>query len=179
MSFISQFTTKIEFQPGPDNVVADSLSRIESVSLPTFFSLSDIAEAQGNDDELRRIIADPKCSLSLRKLLWDSGRSAIYCDLSEETLRPYIPSALRQRISLLFHDLTHPSARVSDCVIRKHYVWLEMHRDISTWCEACLDCQQSKISRHNNLAPTQFVVPDGRSKHNNLDIVGPLPDSDG
>ena len=62
LSFISQFTTKIEFQPGPDNVVADSLSRIESVSSPTLFSLYDIAEAQENDDELRCIIADPKCS---------------------------------------------------------------------------------------------------------------------
>ena len=179
MSFISQFTTKLEFQPGPDNVVADSLSRIESVSLSTLFSLSDISDAQGNDDELRRIIADTKCSLSLRKLLWDSGRSAIYCDLSGETIRPYIPSALRQRIFHLFHDPAHPSARVSDRVVRKHYVWPAMHRDISASCKACLDCQQSKISRHNHLTRAQFVVPDGRFKHIHLDIVGPLPDSDG
>ena len=71
------------------------------------------------------------------------------------------------------------NARVSDRVIRKRYIWPAMHRDISVWCKACLDCQQSKISRHNHLAPAQFSVPDGRFKHIHLDIVGPLPDSDG
>ena len=54
-----------------------------------------------------------------------------------------------------------------------------MHRDISAWCKACLDCQQSKISRHNHLAPARFVVPDGLFKHIHLEIVGPLSDSNG
>ena len=160
-------------------MVADSLSRIESVSSPTLFSLSDIAEAQGNDDELRHIIANPECSLSLRKLLWDSGRSAIYCDLSGETVRPYIPSPWRQRSIDLFHDPAHPSARVSDRVIRKHYVWPTMHRDISARCKACHVWQRSKISRHDYPAPAQFVLPDGRFKYIHFEIVNPLPDSDG
>ena len=34
IAFISQFTTDITYQPDDDNVVADSLSRIESIRVP-------------------------------------------------------------------------------------------------------------------------------------------------
>ena len=54
-----------------------------------------------------------------------------------------------------------------------------MHRDIAKFCRACLDCQKSKISRHNHVAPAQFVALDGRFKHVYMDIVGPLPVSNG
>ena len=49
-----------------------------------------------------------------------------------------------------------------------------MHRDIKTWCVECLDCQQSKVSRHVKNEPSQFVAPDGRFRHVHMDIVGPL-----
>ena len=43
----------------------------------------------------------------------------------------------------------------------------------------CLDCQQSKISRHVQLHPKKFVAPDGRFEHVHMDLIGPLPESDG
>ncbi|XP_033224811.1 uncharacterized protein LOC117177875 [Belonocnema kinseyi] len=54
-----------------------------------------------------------------------------------------------------------------------------MNRNITNWCKAWLDCQQSKISRNNHLAPADFVAPDGRFKYVHMDIVGPLPESSG
>ena len=61
----------------------------------------------------------------------------------------------------------------------RRYVWPGMHRVITRWCKAYQDCQQSKVTRHNYLVPTQFVAPDGRFRHVHMDIVGPLPESDG
>ena len=54
-----------------------------------------------------------------------------------------------------------------------------MRRDISDWCKACHECQQSKISRHNRLLPSDFTAPNGRFRHDHMDIFGSLPISDG
>ena len=54
-----------------------------------------------------------------------------------------------------------------------------MRRDISDWCKACPECQQSKISRHNRLLPGQITAPDGRFCHVHIDIIGPLPVTNG
>ena len=131
ISFISQFTTNIEYLPGPENAVADSLSRIDSIRLPTEFSITELAQAQSTDEELKTLSSDPKCSLNVRKIFWGPDHTALYCDLMGETLRPIIPAALRKRVFNLFHDLAHSSAKVTESVIRKRYVWPSMRRNIS------------------------------------------------
>ena len=179
IAFISQFTTDINYQPGSENVVADSLSRVESIRVPTEFSLLELAQAQSDDNEIRNLVTDPNCSLTIRKIQWGPEHTSIYCDLTGEALRPIIPLSLRGQIFQLFHNQAHPSAKVTDRVIRKRYVWPSMRRDISDWCKACPECQQSKISRHNRLLPSQITAPDGRFRHVHMDIVGPFPVSNG
>lgn len=43
LSFIAQFTAEIEYLAGLDNVVADSLSRIEALQLPVEVELMELA----------------------------------------------------------------------------------------------------------------------------------------
>lgn len=50
-----------------------------------------------------------------------------------------------------------------------------MHRDVANWANNCLNCQQSKISRHVKQIPEQFTTPDVRFDHIHMDIIGPLP----
>ncbi|KAG5319823.1 TF29 protein, partial [Pseudoatta argentina] len=102
-----------------------------------------------------------------------------YTLLTGEAIRPYIPASLRDRVFHLFHDAAHPGSKVTDRIIRQRYVWPNMHRDIAKWCKNCLDCQQSKITRHVQLQPEKFVAPDGRFEHVHMDLIGPLPESDG
>ncbi|XP_033224799.1 uncharacterized protein LOC117177867 [Belonocnema kinseyi] len=45
LAFIFQYTTRIEYLPGADNVVADSLSRVESIKLRTEWSLVELVQA--------------------------------------------------------------------------------------------------------------------------------------
>ena len=94
IAFISQFTTNIKFQSGADNIVADSLSRVESIRVPVEFSSLELAQAQSNDDELKSLITDPTCSLNIRKIQWRPEHTLVYCNLTGETLRPVNPSAL-------------------------------------------------------------------------------------
>ena len=175
IAFVSQFTTDITYQPGDDNVVADSLSRIESIRVPTEFGLSELAQAQIGDAELQNLITDLNCSLTIRKIQWGPEHTSIYCNHTGGTLSSIIQPSLRERIFHLSHKPAHPSAKVTDRVIRKRYVWSSIRRDISDWCKACVECQQSKISRHNRLLPGQITEPDGRFHHVHIDIIGRSP----
>ena len=103
----------------------------------------------------------------------------VYCDLSDSTLRPFVPLSLRERLFKLFHNPAYPGARASERLIRKRSVCPSMHKDIKAWCRACLDCQQSKVTRHIHLAPADFVAPEERFRHVHMDLVGPLPVSEG
>lgn len=109
LDFIAQFSTNIKHIAGKDNVVADSLSRIESISLPVIVSLEDLATRQKDDEELKSLFSDT--SLKLQRLILSGSTSPIYCDCSTVNIRPYIPQVLRRRIFDVVHGLSHPSGR--------------------------------------------------------------------
>ena len=54
-----------------------------------------------------------------------------------------------------------------------------MNIDIAKWCRSCKGCQTAKISRHNRPVFGKFAEPTERFDHVHIDIVGPLPYSDG
>lgn len=81
LNFISQFTTSFEFLPGKDNVVADSLSRIDSVYLTFDNNLDKLAKAQEGDEELKSILQDKNTSLNLKSIRWGPDHTTIVCDL--------------------------------------------------------------------------------------------------
>lgn len=179
LEFIAQFTTTINFIPGRDNVVADALSRIESLRLPVEFDLGELANKQSTDEQLEVLLNSKNTSLKLSRILLGPNHHPIYCEFSSETIRPYVPGELRKTIFKIFHKPAHPGPKISDRLIRQRYVWPNMHKDIKEWCRTCVDCQKSKISRHVVQNPNHFVAPDGRFDHVHMDIVGPLPASEG
>lgn len=75
---------------------ADALSRIQTISMPVIISTEDIADAQANDEELQSLLQS-ESSLKLRKLRLDDSERTIFCDISEEDVRPYIPAPLRRK----------------------------------------------------------------------------------
>lgn len=149
MSFISQFISRIIHINGRENITADSLSRIESLRLPCEIELLELAKLQKEDPQLPQLLKSTTTSLKLQRLILGSDHSQIYCEISNESFRPYIPVSLRRKVFDMFH-----SPKITDRTIRQRYVWPHMHRDIANWAKNCLDCQQSKISRHVKLLPT-------------------------
>ena len=53
-----------------------------------------------------------------------------------------------------------------------------MREDTSKWARECLHCQQAKVTRHITPPIGDFVVPNKRFEHLNLDLVT-LPRSNG
>ncbi|GBO33173.1 hypothetical protein AVEN_158026-1 [Araneus ventricosus] len=54
-----------------------------------------------------------------------------------------------------------------------------MKRNIKEWVRCCEPCQRSKVQSHTKSPLGTFSLPDARFQHIRIDIVGPLPPSDG
>ena len=177
-----QYTSKVYYVPGDDNVVALSriaLSRIDAIEMPRDFELNELAKLQEADKELADIVKSPSKTFKLDRMVWGPDQTLVYLETSTGSLRPYIPAPLRRKIFNRFHRLSHPSGRAASKLISKRYFWPSMRKDIAHWARTCISCQQSKVSRHVNTVPDVIAPPDGRFHHVHLDIIGPLPTSEG
>ncbi|GFV17220.1 retrovirus-related Pol polyprotein from transposon 17.6 [Trichonephila clavipes] len=56
---------------------------------------------------------------------------------------------------------------------------LELKKDVAKWARHCLACQKSKIHRHTRSPLSSFQEPSQRFDHVHLDLIGPLPPSNG
>jgi hypothetical protein len=65
LDFVAQFTTDIRYISGQDVVLADALSRVESVTAPPSYDA--LATSQNSDDELRTVLGSTT-ALRLEKL---------------------------------------------------------------------------------------------------------------
>ncbi|GBN04823.1 Transposon Ty3-I Gag-Pol polyprotein, partial [Araneus ventricosus] len=177
LNFIAQFTVDIKHISGKDNVVADALSRIESIST-TPLAYEDIARSQQDDEELDLLLKQPT-SLSLQKLQVPNTDVMLYCDISTQVIRPYIPKTHRYQVFRNLHDLAHPGVRATVRLICSRFVWPKMKQDIVNFTRSCIACQKSKIFRHVHSPLAEFKVPNQRFVHINIDLIGPLPSSQG
>lgn len=101
------------------------------------------------------------------------------CDVSTEVTRPFIPSSIRQLIFDHVHKLSHPGTKATTKLIKRHFFWPSMTKDVAIFCKSCIACQRTKVQRHNRTAFEQLKTPNARFEHVHIDLVGPLPSSDG
>lgn len=149
LDLISQFTTRIIYVPGANNDAADALSRIQSIDMPVVVTTEELAREQESDEELVTLLKSDT-ALRLRKLRLDETDRIVYCDISQDEVRPYVPGSLRKAIINTAHRLSHPGVQATTKLVARRFVWPGMRQDISKWVKTCLSCQRSKIQRHNH-----------------------------
>jgi cleavage and polyadenylation specificity factor subunit 1 len=176
LDFIAQFATDIRHISGQDNVVADALSRVVSVTAPP--SLDDIATAQDTDDDLRTLLASDT-ALRLEKLQVPDTTRYLYCDISTGKPRPFVPTTLRPRVFQSMHDLSHRGIKSTAQLVTQRFVWPGAQRDCRSWATACQACQRAKVSSHTVTPLGDFELPPVRFLQDHIDLVGPLPTSEG
>ena len=179
LEFISQFTSDIRFVKGHKNEVADALSRIHINTLEIDqFDFRKMASLQALDEDLKRLKNSTSTSLRLQDVMLDDSL-AITCDVSKGKPRPFVPLEMRRSVFSKLHGISHPGIRATIKLISDRYIWPNMNREIKQWTRSCLACQRVKINRHTNAPLGLFPNPDSRFDHIHVDIVGPLPPSNG
>lgn len=181
IDFIGQFTTDIRHVPGEENVIADMLSRIESPEISEIQAVDydQLQKEQNIDKELKEILTSKILTLEPKLIEIPGTKYTIYCDISNNKTRPFIPLKLRKIYFKLIHNLSHPGIKSTTKLITDRFVWPNINKDCKTMAKQCIQCQKSKVFRHNQRPVSEFLVPDERFSHINIDLVGPLPTSRG
>ncbi|GFW44227.1 retrovirus-related Pol polyprotein from transposon opus [Trichonephila clavipes] len=116
LQYISEFSCNIRHVLGKDNVVADALCRIESISEINFDA---IAEEQTRDEELQQLLHNN--SVKFKPSTLPSGKK-LWCDISTPKIRPYIPQKFRFQMFQLIHGLAHPGIKSTVKLTTEKYV---------------------------------------------------------
>ena len=103
----------------------------------------------------------------------------IVCDVTTGVPRPFILKQFCRKVFDSLHSLSHPGIRATQKLVTDRYVWPNINSDVCKWARSCLSCQSSKIQRHTKSPPSTFATPDTRFNQVHIDIVGPLPTSNG
>ncbi|KMQ85815.1 gag-pol polyprotein [Lasius niger] len=176
LEYVAQFTTDIQHIKGKDNTVADALSRVETIH--PALQLETLAKEQKEDKELVEILKDTE-KLRLTQIPIPGTTETVACDTSTPIVRPYVPKNLRRQAFLSLHGLAHPGTRTSARLVKQRYVWPGIQQDCIRWTRSCIQCQRTKVTKHNHAPTGTFSLPTQRFHHIHADIVGPLPISEG
>ena len=106
--------------------------------------------------------------------------SWVYCDTANpERPRPFVPVQMRLQIIKLFHQLNHPGNKETLRKIGHRYYWPEMRAEISNFVNQCIGCNRCKSTQtiRPPMVPRPVLQP--RFQDLEVDLVGPLPPSEG
>lgn len=181
IDYIGQFTADIRHVSGKDNVIADMLSRIESPEVSEIHAIDyeQLQKEQKIDVELKTLLTINDSKLQLKLIEIPGTEFSIYCDISNNKTRLYIPLKLRKSYFKLIHQLNHPGIKSTTKQITDRFVWPSVNKDCNLMSKQCVQCQKSKVNRHNQRQLSEFLIPGERFSHINIDLVGPLPSSRG
>lgn len=119
---------------------------------------------QQADTELQHIIKDnSRTSLVLRQLIAPNSDSLIYCDISQQLIRRFVPRSLREQIFQKFHELSHPSIRATTKLIIKRFVWPSMKKISQNGLVHVLVAKKPKFNGIPKLKKYKFPSKDLRS----------------
>ena len=182
LSYIAEFTTNIQYIQGKFNVVADALSRFnissisEDLCIASVGDFNRLAQDQVQSGEME---AYRTATTGLQLQDVQLGTSTLLCDTSTGVQRPVLPNSWTRSVFDHIHGLSHAGARPTQQAISQRFVWHGMKRDIRKWCKECHACQTSKIHRHTRAPLVERSLPNARFCSLHVDLVGPLPVSQG
>ena len=117
--------------------------------------------------------------LSIQEVAFTEDEPTLLCGMSTGWARPIVPTSWKQQVFEIIHNLSHPSVRATQRLVAQKFVWKGMQKQVGTWAKQCIPCQTSKIQTHVKASLEKFTVPHQHFDHIHVDLVGPLPPSQG
>ena len=205
MAEISEFTTDIRYVRGEQNVVADALSRppeepepqdhpgtvSQPASLPCSACGQRVLAARLPDVDYEALARDQLQSeevqayrtaitdLQLQDVPFADGNFTVLCDMSQGRPRPVVPEEWKKNIFDVVHNLSHAGKKATTTALSKRFIWHGLKKDVTRWCKTCIPCQRAKVARHVRAPLVERPPPDRRFGSVHVDLVGPLPMSQG
>ena len=118
-------------------------------------------------------------NLRVEDVPFENGAFTLLCDVSTGVARPIVPESWREKVFDTVHSLSHPGARTTKKLVSSKFVWHGLGRQITNWARCCLPCQRAKVHRHTRAPLSKFEPTSRRFEHVHIDLVGPLPESQG
>ena len=170
---------------GRDNAVADALSRVElgdnpacmAVGYPDLNLLS-MAQAQQADPGVQAY-RTAITRLVLSDIPIPGTTTTLLCDTSTGVARPIVPLSWRRVVFDAIHGLAHPGIKTTRKMMAARFVWHGINKQVGQWAKTCIACQKAKVHRHVSAPMEHGQLPDSRLQRIHVDIVGPLPISQG
>ena len=178
LAFISEFSTDIQHISGKSNVVADCLSRPTLDQVILGIDYAAMAKAQTNDADVQALRTSTT-GLDITLVPFEDSGQKLLCDVSTNRARPIVPFEFRRRIFEIIHNLSHPGRKATVKLVAEKFVWPGLKKQINKWAKECVACQTSKIQTHVRSPIEKITVPKQRFSHIHVDLVGPLPPSQG
>ena len=116
-----------------------------------------MAAAQQSDPDLHKLQSSTT-SLSLKATTLPFTSVSLICDMSPGTPRPVVLVNFRRAVFDSLHSLSYPGIWATQRLLIARYVWPSINTDVRRWARSCPQCKLSEV---------------------HLDIVGPLPSSQG
>lgn len=98
---------------------------------------------------------------------------------STKHTRIYVLAQHRRTVFNGLHIQSHRGGTATSRLIKSRYCWPGMDKHIRYWVKCCIPCQRTKVSKHTVSPITPFAPPDRCFGHIHIDLVGPLPPSNG
>ena len=204
---ISHFCNDIRFVAGKSNFVSDWLSRPSPISpanrileddpdsepAPDLHNATDIAavsietvsHAQLSDQQklCPEVISHRNglhCkSLNMKDIEFSPG-VWLLCDTSVgKKARPFVPKGSRNLIIRMFHQLHHPGQKSTLEKVAARYYWSTIRSDVSDFVKMCVPCNRARQGKRIRPPLSGRPVFADRFSDLQIDVVGPLPPSEG
>ena len=138
-----------------------------------------MATSQATDPQTRSLQSSPSSTLVVEPVTLSNSNDPLYCGVSTGNQRPLVPLTWRRTVFESLHGLSHPGIRATQKLITARFVWPGINSDVRRWTRSCLQCQRAKVQRHTHAPLSTFPNPDARYDVIHIDLVEPLPPSQG
>ena len=139
-----------------------------------------MALSQTTDAVIQDLLQNNVTSLQLEQFASSiTSPSLIWCDVLAGAIRPVVLDSFRKDVFHKLHFLSDLGITSTIQLISQRFVWSKMKKDIRAWVRECTVCQANKIHRHNCSEFKSYALPTARFQEIDMDIVGPLPPSNG